>query len=464
MKTQHGGGSYHTVWQRGAAVLMVLAAMAWWGAGAVRGADARPVMRALRVRDGAITVDGRLDDWPAAAFADPYERVADSLAHSSSVLTQAGHGAWMGPDDLSAHVRAAVDSTTLYVSATIRDQLLFNEGNAESPWVGDEFEIFLDANPANTRFQDGTNENYAQFIFVPEHLWPHAHGTFIWRSAKYPGVVAASRITPLGYTIEVAIPMDVVPNWKAHHELDSIGFDVQIGDIDSPGLIGHDAGSKIYMDLLRPSQHFRSAAQLSTLQFDAEVTPSQPRKALPDHTLPGYDQAQRLLDHFDAPGIARQANAVLGHADLARKAALFILSKRAELSANTRAIAAILRAPEDNSPAGFMLDTRVYALMALAERKALPASETLTRFGNSDNLVLQQTALWALGLNGDRSVAPALAKLYAATTGPTKEILAFSLARLGDNSSVATLKEIAQRDHGQADGILSLHLLSELGF
>ncbi len=442
---------------------VLLLALALWGGGAALGTEARPVMRALRVRDGAIVVDGRFDDWPACAFAAPYERVADSLACAQGPLIQAGHGAWLGSDDLSAHVRAAVDSTTLYVSATVRDQLLFNEGNADAPWVGDEFEIFLDANPPAQRFQPGTNENFAQFIFVPEHLWQHTTGTFIWRSAKYPGVVAASRITPLGYTIEVAIPKDVVPYWKAHHELDSIGFDVQIGDIDSPGLIGHDAGPKINMELLQPYPHFNSAAQLSTLQFDPALTTSTPRKARPDHTLPGYEAAQKLLDHFDAPGIERQANAALKHADLARKAALFILSKREELPADTQAIAAILRAPEDKSRGGFTLDARVYALMALAERRQLPAAEALTRYGASDDLVLQQTALWAIGLNGDRSVAPALAKLFPTTTGLTQEIAAISLARLGDKTSVPLLKTIAQRDRGQSFGILSQQLLSALG-
>jgi len=228
-------------------------------------------------------------------------------------------------------------------------------------------------------------------------------------------------------------------------------------------LIGHDAGPKINMELLQPYPHFNSAAQLSTLQFDPALTTSTPRKARPDHTLPGYEAAQKLLDHFDAPGSERQANAALKHADLARKAALFILSKREELPADTQAIAAILRAPEDKSRGGFTLDARVYALMALAERRQLPAAEALTRYGASDDLVLQQTALWAIGLNGDRSVAPALAKLFPTTTGLTQEIAAISLARLGDKTSVPLLKTIAQRDRGQSFGILSQQLLSALG-
>ena len=366
-----------------ALLAVLLAALAPWCGSVARGAEARPVMHAIRVRDGAIKIDGRLDDWPAAAFAAPYERVADSLRFTGEFLTQAGHGLWQGSDDLSAHVRVAVDATTLYVSATIRDQLLFNEGNADTPWVGDEFEIFLDANPPDKRFQHGTNRKLRPVYLRARASVAARERNFIWRAAKYPGIVAASRITPLGYTIEVAIPKDVVPYWRAHHELDSIGFDVQIGDIDSPGVIGHDAGPKINMELLQQCPHFNTAAQLSTLRFDPTVTTSKPRKEQPDHTLPGYDTAQQLLDHFDAPGIERQANAALKHADLARKAALFILSKRAELPADTPVIAAILREPEDKSPAGFTLDTRVYALMALAERKQLPAGEALTQFGTA---------------------------------------------------------------------------------
>lgn len=442
---------------------VVVVAMALWGDTVARGADERPVMRAVRVRDGAINIDGRLADWPAAAFANPYERVADSPSFSGAILTQAGHGAWMGKDDLSAQVRAAVDSTTLYLSGMVRDQLLFNEGNADTPWVGDEFEVFLDANPPEKRFQSGTNENFAQFIFVPEHLWSHSTGTFIWRAAKYPGVIAASRLTPLGYTFEVAIPKDVVPYWQAHHEMESIGFDVQIGDIDSPGLIGHDAGPKINFELLQPFSHFKSTVELSTLQFDSRVTTSKRHNEQPERKLPGYAAAQQLLDHFDSPDIERQANAALRHADLARKAALFILSKRAELTADTQAIAAMLKEPEDKSPKGFLLDARVYAFMTLAAQKKLPAAEMLRQYGASDDLVLQQSALWAVGLNGDRSVTPELAKLFVTTTGLTQEIAAISLARLGDKSSVAMLKTFAWRDRGQSFGLLSQQLLKELG-
>ena len=437
--------------------------MAILGSSVAMGAVERPLMLAIRVRNDAIKVDGRLDEWPKAAFEDPYERVADSPDFSSAILTQAAHGAWLGVDDLSARVRAAVTADTLYISGTIRDQLLFNEGNADAPWVGDEFEVFIDANPPEKRFQAELNENYAQFIFVPEHLWENSTGTFIWRTAKYPGVTAASRLTPLGYTFEVAIPKDVVPYWQAHHDMDSIGFDVQIGDIDNPGLIGHDAGPKINMELLQPFPHFRSAVELSTLQFDPKVKKTPRYKERAERALPGYASAQQLLDNFNAPGIERKANASLGRADLARKAALFILLKRTELTADTEAISAILKEPVDTSPRGWLLDARVYALMVLAERKKLPAAHTLQQFGTSEDLVLQQTALWAIGVNGDASVTPELAQLFNHTTGLTQEIVAISLARLGDRSSVAMLKTIASRDRGQTFGMLSLQLLKDLG-
>ena len=425
--------------------------------------DTRTTMPAIRVPDGSIKVDGRLDDWPEASFSAPYERVADNPDHSSSILTQATRGPWTGPDDLSAKVRAAVDSNTLYVSGTIRDQYLFNEGDADQPWVGDDFEVFIDANPPETRFLDGTNENFAQFIFVPEHLWANTRGTFIWRAAKFPGVVAASRLTPLGYTIEVAIPMDVVPYWKAHHDQSSIGFDVQIGDLDTPGVIGHDPGPKIAMLLLQPYPQFKSAAHLSTLAFDAAVTKSNARKETVDRSIPGYDTAQKLLDRFDDGGIERQANAALKHPDLARKAALFILSKRSDLKANTDAIAAVLQEPDDRSPDGRALDSRVYAVMALADRHKLPAVETLTRFGSSDDLVLRNTALWALGVNGDRLAVPGLLKLYPEARDHTQEIIAVSLARLGDQTAVPSLEAYATRDHGQPFGILCEQLLKQLG-
>ena len=428
----------------------------------VYGADVRPVMPAVRVRTGAIAIDGRLEDWPKAAFSPKYQRVADSPEFSSSILTQAGHGPWLGKDDLSAQICAAIDGKTLYLCGTVRDQLLFNEGTVDTPWVGDEFELFLDVNPPEKRFVSGTNENFAQFIFVPAHLWEKQPTNFIWSTVKKHAVSAASRLTPLGYTFEIAVPMAVLPYWNEHKDMDSIGFDMQIGDIDSPGIIGHDAGPKINMEFLQPFPHFKSTVELSTLQFDAKVTKSKRYKTAPEK-LPGYAAAQKLLDNFDALDIARQANAMLGKADLARKAALFILSKRADLTADVPAILAILQEPEDTTSTGFLLDARVYAFMALAERKKLPAADILRQYGASKDMVLQQTALWAIGLNGDRSVAPELVNLLAVNSGLTQEIIAVSLARLGDNSGAAILKTIAVRDRGQSFGILSLKLLKELG-
>ena len=182
----------------------------------------RPTMSALRVPDGAIKIDGHLDDWPAASGGAPYQASANSADHV--LHTRPENGPWSGPADLSATVRAAHDAKFLYLAVQVKDQLWFNAGGSEFPWAGDAVEVYLDANPIASQFQKGTNLNFAQFIFVPDHIYEAGDGIFIWRADKFPGVVAASRLTPVGYTMEVAIPKSVVPNWAANPDLASIGF------------------------------------------------------------------------------------------------------------------------------------------------------------------------------------------------------------------------------------------------
>jgi hypothetical protein len=418
-------------------------------------------MSALKVNEGAIKIDGRLDDWPSAKGNPAYQLNAAGPAYMNKDFTR---GPWEGEDDLSITVRAAHDSANLYVGGTVRDQLLFNEGTADDPWVGDDVEIYIDANPIDQQFRDGVNENCVQFIFIPEHINQNGHGVFVWHSDKFPGVIAASRLTPLGYSFELRIPTAVIPNWKANPNLPSIGFDVQVDDADTAGLLGHDAGPKEVMFLLQPFQHFLSAAKLGSLLLDTQTTRAKTKREKAGNSLPGYKQAQFLLDHFDDAHIDIKVNAALARPDLARKAALYILMRRPDLPADSNQIASILREPVSLAALSQLTDARIYAMIALAERHRLPAAETLAAFGESDNLLLRYTALRSIGLNGDKSVVPTLVKLFAAIQHPaTHELIAMTLAQLGDATSASVLKAVALRDRGQVTGNQCLKLLQDLG-
>ena len=407
-------------------------------AGAVRAND-RTVVHGVRVPDGGIVVDGRAGDWNFAFPSPGYVMSAADASHFNPVLMR---GTWNGPDDLSYRVTAATDSRYLYLLCVVRDSLLYNGGDEENPiapWRGDDVEVYIDANPPSGRFQKSLNENTEQFIFVPEHLWAGVKGTPIWGAGNFAGVRAASRLTPTGYVMEVAIPKADFPNWKAHPDMDSIGFDMMVGDIDSPGVIGHDPGEKLEMFLLDTHPHFERPANLSLLQFEQKAVPSENKQRSKDDALPGYAEAQSILDRWDEPGIEKEANKALAGPRLARKAALFLFYRRPDLSPDIGALVAALKA----RPGGKLFDGRPYAMLALAERHKLPAAEFFDAYAQNDDPDLAQAFLYALGVNGDKSIVPRLAKIYPTAkgyNGYTKDIIAVSLAELGDRTGVPTLE------------------------
>ena len=403
-------------------------------------ANERPLMHGVRVPDGAIVLDGRADDWNFAFPSRGYVMSAAAPSHFNPVLMR---GVWNGPDDLSYRMMAATDSKYLYLIVLVRDSLLYNGGdeeNPKAPWRGDDVEVYIDANPPHGRFQKGLNENTEQLIFVPEHLWAGEKGTPVWGAGNFAGVRAASRLTPTGYVMEVAIPKAIFPNWKAHPDIDSIGFDMMVGDIDSPGVIGHDPGEKLEMFLLDTHPHFESPANLGLLQFEQTPPRSGAKPATKDEVLPGYAAAQSILDHWDAPGIEKKANEALARPGLAQKAALFLFYRRPELSPDMGAMVAALKKKPGGALGSPLLDGRPYAMLALAERHQLPAAELFDGYAQNADPDLAQAFLYGLGLNGDKSIVPRLAKLYPTATGYTQDIIAVSLAELGDRTGVPTLK------------------------
>lgn len=427
--------------------------------------SARPSMQAYRVADGAIKVDGRLDEWPTMPIEKGYARVA--IARERDTLKfPLMRGALMGPADFSVYPEAAVDDQYLYISANITDQIMMHAGTAETAWDGDDFEVYVDASPADKRFAEGINTNSKQFIFVPENIMDGVEGTFIWHAKDNPGVKAASRLTPMGYTIEVAIPKALFPNWKADTNLDAVGFEIQCGDLDTPGPLGHDAGPKTQIFVMQPAQHFMSSAKLGLLKIDEQVTPvhNEPRmyKLTAD-----YAEAQKILDRWSAPvnlgGVAPNWSALLDPANpLTRKAVAFVLERNPMMDDPAKLIAILDEKPVEGIEQ-ITQEARPYAMIALAERKQLPAQKTFDLFAKSDDLILAQTAIWCLGKNGDKSIAPKLAEIYPGAKDLTKEYIAMSLAELGDATGAATLRDLVVRDGGQWSGERSAELLEQLG-
>ena len=190
------------------------------------GAAPRPETRALTVAEGAIAIDGRDDDWRALGQPlDTVRSAASDARHVTFAFTD--RGVYSGSEDISLTSWLAADKTNLYVLAEVHDQLLINDAGADDCFAGDDFEVFIDANPPAARFGEKYNENVRQLIFVPGLVNPRFPNTFVWKAEQNPGVTAASRLRPWGYSIEIKIPKALFPNWAANPDMDSIGFDIE---------------------------------------------------------------------------------------------------------------------------------------------------------------------------------------------------------------------------------------------
>lgn len=418
----------------------------------------RPTIHGLRVPEGTIVVDGLRTDWERAGADFTANGAAVNAAHLEYVNTD--RGVYGGPSDCAFTVWAADDAGCLYLYAEVSDQLLVNEAEDDDIYNGDDFEVFIDANPPNMRFGNTYNENVRQFIFLPAWVGAKHPAGVIWRAEKTPGVRMASRITPAGYAIEVAIPKALFPAWQAHPEADTVGIDVLVNDADAPGLDGAHATIKYAMYLLGAGFHPGSPQALGTLDFlpTKALKPAEPAQSAPTaaETLAALAKsatapaalAQGVLDLIKDEKAAEVAAAALAHpAEAVRKAGLYLFAKRPELPTPVAALAAVAAPPKDaGAPCGHY-DLRTYALMALAQRGKLPARDWFgfyTRLAAAQSLEL--TYIWCLGVNGDRAVVPDLAKLLYDSNLRVRIKAAISLAQLGDPVAGPALEEMAAND------------------
>ena len=422
----------------------------------------RPLAHAIRVSDGQLVVDGRDEDWQRISAAqDRYTTAANDAQHVDFSFPE--RGKFSGPDDLSMRVRAAVDSENFYLLADVHDQILTNTAPPNDLYAGDDFEVFIDASPVQSRFGKAMGENVRQLIFLPAYVNPRFDRAVVWQAEKCPGVKAVSRLRPWGYTLEIKIPKALFPNWKAHPDLDSIGFDVCVNDADSPGFDPPHAAMKDAMFLLQPAAHFMSPEKLGVMDFGREVfgattAPSTAPVAMAPQAL--IDQlkvatpenaealAQEVLDAIADGRAAEIAAAAVGSSQTAiRKAGLVGLAKRPQLDAPIQVLKTIVE-PEPRAGYGDVpnADLRSYALVALAARHQLPAGSLFGYYARVSSPELRLTFVWCLGANADRTMAADLAKLLYDGNIRVRMMAALSLGELGDASCLGALEEMAQHD------------------
>ena len=440
----------------------------------------RPQIHGWRVPDNSITVDGQRADWERAGVAFTQGGVGASDASHLEVANP-DRGGFGGASDCSYTVWAAMDARYLYLYAEVRDQVLASEVGKDEIYFGDDFEVFIDANPPAERFAKKGNENVRQFIFLPSWVNSQQPAGVIAGAEKNPGVKMASRIKPDGYVLEVAIPKALFPAWQAHPESDSVGFDVVVNEADAPGLDGTHPTVKYAMFLLSAGFHPGSPEKLGTLDFHpappltpllpetAKPTPSAVLAALSSAKADPVILAQQVLDCIGDDQAAELAAAALAHPSPAvRKAGLYLLAKRPELPAPVEALTAFIARPtkEDIYARYYDYDLRTYAMMALALRGKLPVNDDsfgfYTRLASAQSLEL--TYIWCLGVNGDCAAVRHLGRLLYDSNLRVRIKAAIALGQLGDPAAVPALEEMAANDphaYGRSEAQAALERIKQ---
>jgi hypothetical protein len=312
----------------------------------------------------------------------------------------------------------------------------------------------------------------------------------------------------------VKIPKALLPNWRAHPDMDSIGLDIMTADADAPGVDCLHPAVKGARYLLDVANHFQSPEKLSVAKFEktpatmpsastttttqASTTQSSttqvasvpmPTTAVlsapstasaPMTTTASADPrvervraakletadaiAQEILDAATGEGAAILADTALASPHLViRKAGAFVLAQRPALDAPISALASIVQAsmattqPDD-------LEIRKYALMALARRYKLAADGLFDAYAKAGNdPTLRLTYIWCAGINGDKTIGPKLIPLLGDPNLRIRMMTALSLGTLKEASAVEALKAMASKDphqYGQTQAKLALEQIA----
>lgn len=134
-----------------------------------------------------------------------------ALLHTEVPLSSAG---------ATADFKAMWDETHLYFLVNVTDPVL-NSVNS-SPWEQDSVEFFIDENNGKTESYEADDAQYR----VSYNNFKS--GTY---AANLDAMVSAAELTPAGYRLEVAIPLQTIQASAGN----VIGFDLQVNDANASG-------------------------------------------------------------------------------------------------------------------------------------------------------------------------------------------------------------------------------------
>ncbi|MBN2581915.1 MAG: metallophosphoesterase [Planctomycetes bacterium] len=141
-------------------------------------------------RDAPVTVDGKLDEWPALPI---------DVRKPEQTLWQAD--SWTGPEDCSMQFAVAYDERYLYLAVRTVDDVVLTEPGID-PWHQDGLSVSLSAAAEPARSASRGDTTFSQ-AFAPG---AEPDKPVLQDPAKMPeGVLAACRRTERGYDTEIAI-------------------------------------------------------------------------------------------------------------------------------------------------------------------------------------------------------------------------------------------------------------------
>jgi hypothetical protein len=439
-------------------------------AGMAHAAWVRPEVRGLRVPDGAITLDGNDADWACYAKFDATRVTAQQDDHY--IYRYPERGVYAGAADCSLTASFAMDGANLYILADVHDDILVNDSDLAQPFLGDDFEIFIDANPPTARFATKKNDNVRQLIIVPAYINPALPKGGVWQADTCPGVAFASRLRPWGYTVEVRVPKALFPAWQADPAQATVGIDIGVNDADAAGVDVVHAAIKGAFFLLTPGGHFMEPSKLGLLSLEdagkakkvptarAAETPFKLTRSFMKVNAGSVDRitqaALDLLPTRDAAEVAQAA--VASPNSQAHTVGLLMLAKRPELGAAQASLEHYARPGTD--PAERAAHT--YALMALAHRRTLPLDLLDACLAQADP-ALRLTGLYAVAINGDKAAVPALLPILKDANLRVRMMAALALGRLRDPAVLDALRAMAQGDAHQYGRMQATQAITQIG-
>jgi len=183
--------------------------------------------------DPPFAVDGDLGDWsdvPGALVLDRAEQVVW------------GPPNWESPQDLSGTVRLAWRREHLFVAVDAVDDELRQSQRGRGIWKGDHVELYVDASPDLEAKRDAFGEGQFQLAFSPGNFGATGDPLADCPPEAYchrpegttaEGVLVASARTANGWTLEAAVPWELLGIGQADTGL-ALRFELGLSDTDTP--------------------------------------------------------------------------------------------------------------------------------------------------------------------------------------------------------------------------------------